>query len=119
MAGIASSGCGRRPLAASASRQPERMRDRGQALDPSAGRRPYASGVERIGCSRRTFANEFCARRSSSAGVGSFFVERSELGPALDPAVVEFIQGGVAVGVATRDDDLRPEFARAWGPEVS
>ncbi len=37
----------------------------------------------------------------------------------LDPAVVEFIQGGVAVGVATRDDELRPEFARGWGPEVS
>ena len=37
----------------------------------------------------------------------------------LDPAVVEFIQGGVAVGVATRDDDLRPEFGRGWGPEVS
>ena len=37
----------------------------------------------------------------------------------LDPDVVEFIQGGVAVGVATRDDDLRPEFARGWGPEVS
>jgi hypothetical protein len=33
--------------------------------------------------------------------------------------VVEFIHGGVAVGVATRDDDLRPEFARGWGPEVS
>jgi hypothetical protein len=33
--------------------------------------------------------------------------------------VVEFIQGGVAVGVATRDDDLKPEFARGWGPEVS
>ena len=37
----------------------------------------------------------------------------------LDSAMVEFIQGGVAVGVATRDDDLRPEFARGWGPEVS
>jgi hypothetical protein len=46
-------------------------------------------------------------------------VERSELEPVLDPALVEFIQGGVAVGVATRDDDLRPEFARGWGPEVS
>ena len=23
------------------------------------------------------------------------------------------------MGVATRDDDLRPEFARGWGPEVS
>jgi hypothetical protein len=37
----------------------------------------------------------------------------------LDPAVVEFIHGGVAAGVATRDDDLKPEFARGWGPEVS
>jgi len=37
----------------------------------------------------------------------------------LDQEVVEFIHGGVAVGVATRDDDLRPEFARGWGPEVS
>jgi hypothetical protein len=37
----------------------------------------------------------------------------------LDPNVVEFIHGGVAVGVATRDDDLRPAFARGWGPEVS
>ena len=37
----------------------------------------------------------------------------------LNPEVVEFIHGGVAVGVATRDDDLRPEFARGWGPEVS
>ena len=37
----------------------------------------------------------------------------------LDPDVVELIQGGVAVGVATCDDDLRPEFARGWGPEVS
>ena len=46
-------------------------------------------------------------------------MERSKLGPVLDATVVEFIHGGVAVGVATRDDDLRPEFARAWGPEVS
>jgi hypothetical protein len=46
-------------------------------------------------------------------------VTRSESAPALDPAVVEFIHGGVAVGVATRDDDLRPEFARGWGPQVS
>ena len=36
----------------------------------------------------------------------------------LDPEVVEFIHGGVAVGVATRDDDLRPAISRAWGPEV-
>lgn len=46
-------------------------------------------------------------------------MEPSEPAPALDPAVIEFIQGGVAVGVATRDDDLKPEFARGWGPEVS
>jgi hypothetical protein len=46
-------------------------------------------------------------------------VERSELEPVLDPAVVELIHGGVAVGVATRDDDMRPEFARGWGPEAS
>ena len=39
--------------------------------------------------------------------------------PVLDPEVVAFIQGGVAVGVASRDDDLKPEFARGWGPEVS
>jgi hypothetical protein len=39
--------------------------------------------------------------------------------PVLDPAVIEFIHGGVAVGVATRDDQLRPEFARGWGSEVS
>ena len=41
------------------------------------------------------------------------------MAPVLDPEVVEFIHGGVAVGVATRGDDLRPEFARGWGPEVS
>ena len=52
-------------------------------------------------------------------GCRFLFVDRSELAPVLDPAVVEFIHGGVAVGVATRDDDLRPEFARGWGPEVS
>jgi len=46
-------------------------------------------------------------------------VDRSKVAPVLDPNVVEFIHGGVAVGVATRDDDLRPEFARGWGPEVS
>ena len=47
------------------------------------------------------------------------FVEGSKAAPVLDPDVVEFIHGGVAVGVATRADDLRPEFARGWGPEVS
>ena len=46
-------------------------------------------------------------------------MEQSGPAPVLDRAVIEFIHGGVAVGVATRDDDLKPEFARAWGPEVS
>ncbi len=30
-----------------------------------------------------------------------------------------FIAGGVAVGVATRDEDLRPAYTRGWGPAVS
>jgi hypothetical protein len=47
------------------------------------------------------------------------YVPLVEQPPLLDPEVIEFIHGGVAVGVATRDDELRPEFARAWGPEVS
>jgi hypothetical protein len=46
-------------------------------------------------------------------------VDRPNGVPVLDPNVVEFIHGGVAVGVATRAEDLRPEFARGWGPEVS
>ena len=37
----------------------------------------------------------------------------------LAPNIVEFIHGGVAVGVATCDNDLKPDFARGWGPEVS
>jgi hypothetical protein len=58
-------------------------------------------------------------RGTARRGCRLLFVDGSEVAPVLDPAVVEFIQGGVAVGVATRDDDLRPEFARGWGPEVS
>ena len=46
-------------------------------------------------------------------------MELSESSPVLTPEVVEFIHSGVAVGVATRDEILRPEFARAWGPQVS
>ena len=46
-------------------------------------------------------------------------MDQAGLSPVLDEAVVEFIHGGVAVGVATRDYNLRPEFARGWGPEVS
>ena len=37
----------------------------------------------------------------------------------LDPDLVAFVNGGVAVGVATRDAGSRPAFTRAWGPEVS
>jgi hypothetical protein len=37
----------------------------------------------------------------------------------LDPDCVAFIHGGVAVGVGTRGDDLRPAFTRGFGPEVS
>src|SRR6266508_2674936 len=58
-------------------------------------------------------------RVTGRRGCRFLLVEGLALPVVLDPAVVEFIHGGVAVGVATRDDDLRPEFARGWGPEVS
>jgi hypothetical protein len=58
-------------------------------------------------------------RDSASPGCRFRFVDRSELTRVLDPAVVEFILSGVAVGVGTRDEDLRPGFSRGWGPEVS
>src|SRR5262245_40998315 len=59
------------------------------------------------------------ARTLFARGYRFLLVNRPELASGLDPEVVEFIHGGVAVGVATRDDDLRPEFARGWGPQVS
>jgi Pyridoxamine 5'-phosphate oxidase len=37
----------------------------------------------------------------------------------VDPDVAAFVAGGVAVVVATRDDALRPEIARGWGPLVA
>jgi hypothetical protein len=46
-------------------------------------------------------------------------VELSEPAPVLTPELVEFVQSGVAVGVATRDWSMRPALARAWGPHVS
>ena len=46
-------------------------------------------------------------------------MELSESSPVLTPEVVEFVHSGVAVGVATRDEIMRPVFARAWGPQVS
>jgi hypothetical protein len=47
------------------------------------------------------------------------FVELSESAPVLTPELVEFVHSGVAVGVATRDESMRPAFARAWGPQLS
>jgi hypothetical protein len=46
-------------------------------------------------------------------------MERPESAPVLTPELVEFVQGGVAVGVASRDESMRPALARAWGPQVS
>jgi hypothetical protein len=37
---------------------------------------------------------------------------------ALPPGIEDFICGGVSIVVATRDDALRPELGRAWGPLV-
>jgi hypothetical protein len=47
------------------------------------------------------------------------FVELPESAPVLTPEIIEFVHSGVAVGVATRDESMRPAFARAWGPDVS
>ncbi len=46
-------------------------------------------------------------------------MEWSDAEPVLDPEVVSFIHSGVMAGVVTRDDGLRPAFARAWAPRVS
>jgi Pyridoxamine 5'-phosphate oxidase len=46
-------------------------------------------------------------------------VELSQSAPVLTPELVEFVHSGVAVGVATRDEAMRPAFTRAWGPQVS
>jgi hypothetical protein len=39
--------------------------------------------------------------------------------PVVGPELAAFVRSGVATVVATRGDDLRPEIARSWGPEVS
>jgi hypothetical protein len=36
----------------------------------------------------------------------------------LSDELVSFLESGVAIVVATRDDDLQPEIARGWGLEV-
>lgn len=46
-------------------------------------------------------------------------MDRSAAGGVLVPGLMEFVRGGVAVGVATRSDDLKPAFTRGFGPEVS
>jgi Pyridoxamine 5'-phosphate oxidase len=46
-------------------------------------------------------------------------VALSDAAPVLTPELVEFVHSGVAVGVASRDENMRPAFARAWGPQVS
>jgi hypothetical protein len=38
---------------------------------------------------------------------------------AVDADVAAFLRGGVALVVATRDAELRPEIARGWGPVLS
>jgi hypothetical protein len=38
---------------------------------------------------------------------------------ALDSGLVAFIHGGVAIGVATRNRQMRPAYTRGWGPAVS
>lgn len=55
----------------------------------------------------------------SSGRVVCSFVELSQEAPVLTPDLVEFVHSGVAVGIATRDEMLRPAFTRAWGPKVS
>jgi hypothetical protein len=38
---------------------------------------------------------------------------------AADADMLAFVRSGVAVIAATRDDELRPEITRGWGPELS
>ena len=54
-----------------------------------------------------------------SLGCSFFFVELPESASGLTPELVEFVHSGVAVGVATRDEGMRPALARAWGPQVA
>ena len=64
------------------------------------------------------------ARQSSHRGslvsrCSLFFMDRMASAPVLTPELVEFVHSGVAVGVATRDESMRPAFTRAWGPHLS
>ena len=44
---------------------------------------------------------------------------RTEQKRLLDRDLVAFVHGGVAIGVATRNDELRPALTRGFGPQVS
>jgi flavin reductase (DIM6/NTAB) family NADH-FMN oxidoreductase RutF len=46
-------------------------------------------------------------------------VKLSAPAPVLTPELVAFVHSGVAIGVATRDQSLRPALARAWGAQVA
>lgn len=46
-------------------------------------------------------------------------MELSQEALVLTPELVAFVESGVAVGIATRDEMMRPAFARSWGPRVS
>jgi hypothetical protein len=46
-------------------------------------------------------------------------VELSQEAPVLTPELVEFVHSGVAVGIVSRDEMMRPAFKRGWGPQVS
>ena len=46
-------------------------------------------------------------------------IELSEVDLVVGDELAAFVRGGVAIIVATRDEDLRPEITRGWGPEVS
>jgi len=51
------------------------------------------------------------------AAAGSFAgVSRAKRERVLDSDLVAFVHSGVAIGVGTRSDDLRPAFTRGWGP---
>jgi hypothetical protein len=58
--------------------------------------------------------------RRRFAGCGTVvLVERPHGDPVVGPDLAAFVRSGVATVVATRDADLAPEIARAWGSEVS
>jgi hypothetical protein len=46
-------------------------------------------------------------------------MSRTSEGPVLGDNLVAIMCSGVSVTVATRDDRLRPEVVRAWGPAVT